>query len=313
MYIFDQNNGIRYCHMLTLFVVLLISVFALGERASAEPLSIAERIYLIKGTVLQKQLEDAKFKEEPEYINLRIYKADAKIEVWGGINNTDAMTLLKSYEVCAMDFQPGTKLREGDERTPEGTFELKFQSHSKNWFMHISLLAEHLNDEGDVKRDPSFYVCTNYPTKFDKELAKSVGIKRPGSAICIHGNCVSAGCPSMTNSDYLEIYYWLTKHNITKYGQPRVSILPFEYYNPCEDEAAINTPRGRMCLRFDSDKITRIAERFSASTQELQALGVSKVVALWNHIGQREREFIKNPTPENAELNLSMDILKDMK
>ena len=291
--------------------MFIATLIFLPRYCDAKPRQIIEDIRKLAETELEQQLEEAHFEQAPEYISIRAYKFERILEVWAGMNDKDPLRLLKRYKICAMDFKPGTKLQEGDERTPEGSFELSFLSHSNNWWMHISLISAFLDEPGNVKEDPAFYVCTDYPTSFDRALSRSIGIKNPGSAICMHGNCVSAGCASMLNRDFIEIYYWLNKHDIKKYGNPRMHILPFKFYVPCQDSS--DSSDDSICMT----KIYKLINQFSfiASYQSHNAmlLGSKKIKALWKHIGSHELLFVKTPTPQNAELNMSMDILKSIK
>ncbi len=299
-----------------LCIVIIAGLCLYPNRGRTTPAQTAEQIRSLIGASLDNQLKQAGFDKAPEFISIRIYKYDREIEVWGGQNKDEPLKRIARYPVCAMDFTPGTKLKEGDHRTPEGSFELSFLTNSRNWFMHINLTEDHIDDEGDASSDPSFYLCTDYPTKFDRELSKSAGINKPGSAICVHGNCVSAGCASMENHDFIEIYYWLTLHNTKLYGKPRSHILPFRYYQPCygwlgKSIAGIDiqtqTP---VCSTKAYQSIDNLAIQTTGLNPILNNLGPKKLVKLWQHIAKREKMFYTNPTPQNAELNMSMDIFK---
>ena len=294
---------------LTWFLCLLIAQFFAGTAAFAQPApKIVSQIEALKNTHFQAQLKNAKLAEMPDYISIRIYKKEAELEIWAGNNDKEKMTLLAVYPVCAMGFDPGTKLREGDERTPEGSFALQFYNSSKNWFMHINLSPEHIDDVGDVHKGPAFYACTDFPTDFDKQLSASIGVKRPGSSICLHGNCASLGCASMQNRDFIEIYYWLAKHDIKTYGAPRAHILPFRFYEPCKQN--VDSPTASHdCPTRNLVLLKLLAFLASKSSDELSLLGIEKIAALWKYMSDRELLFRNHPTPANAELNLSMDIL----
>ena len=293
---------------------LLLMLFPASSFAQNRKTTIADQIKTLTGDKFDQQLKAAGFETAPTYISIRIYKYDREIEVWGGSGKDETLRRIARYPVCAMDFTPGTKLREGDERTPEGSFELSFLSNSRNWFMHINLSKDHIDDEGNASNDPSFYLCTDYPTKFDRDLPKSIGINKPGSAICLHGNCVSVGCASMQNHDFIEIYYWLTLHNTKLHGKPRAHILPFRYYQPCygwlgKSIAGIDIQTQiPACHTKAYQSIERLAIQVSGLFPVLNKLGPEKLVKLWKHIGKREKLFYTNPTPQNAELNMSMDI-----
>jgi hypothetical protein len=312
------RTAIRILRNIVMVMLIILPFLALSPTNgyADSKVSVVDQIMAIVGNKFELQYKNAGFEKVPEFISIRVYKYEGILEVWGGMNNKDPLKLIQRYKICAMDFTPGTKLMEGDERTPEGSFELSFLSNSKNWFMHINLDKDHLDDAGNVSKDPSFYLCTNYPTKFDKELSKSVGIKKPGSAICLHGNCVSVGCASMQNHDFIEIYYWLTRHQTKKYGKPKAHFLPFKYYQPCSgwiNKSIAGTTiqdKTPLCRTSAFQSIDRMAVHESNTVPVLSKLGSEKLVKLWNHIGEREKLFISSPTPQNAELNMSMDILK---
>ena len=292
-------------------LLLIVTLIFLPHQSDAKPNQVIEDIRALAESELDAQLKEAQFEQAPDYISIRAYKFERILEVWAGLSDSEPLRLLKRYEICAMDFKPGTKLQEGDERTPEGSFDLSFYSSSNNWFMHISLIPSFVNEPGNVKEDPAFYVCTDYPTSFDKALAKSIGIKKPGSAICMHGNCVSAGCASMHNRDFIEIYYWLNQHNIKKYGNPRMHILPFKFYVPCQDTS--DASEVSLCMTKTYKLINQFSFIASYRSHNAITLGSAKIKALWNHIGSREKQFVEIPTPQNAELEMSMDILKTVK
>jgi len=71
----------------------------------------------------------------------------------------------KQYRVAFGDQPKGHKQREGDERTPEGRYELDFKNENSDYYKSIRI---------------------SYPNRFDRLAAKSAGYS-PGGAIMIHG------------------------------------------------------------------------------------------------------------------------------
>jgi murein L,D-transpeptidase YafK len=69
-----------------------------------------------------------------------------------------------------------------------------------------------------------------YPLPIDINRTKifSKG-KSPGSAICVHGNCVTAGCISFENENFLPIFLSARFHNSGLYGFPKIHIFPFRF------------------------------------------------------------------------------------
>lgn len=121
-----------------------------------------------------------------------VQKADRVMSLWKNGR------IIKTFPILAYGANPyGTKTREGDEKTPEGTYfiddkhpSLKFQK-----FLNIS-----------------------YPNEADKQHAREQGV-RPGGNVGIHGDKggVSGffqrldknwtdGCIAMRNADIEEIY-----------------------------------------------------------------------------------------------------------
>lgn len=121
-----------------------------------------------------------------------VQKADRVISLWKGGR------IIKTYPILAYGADPyGTKLREGDEKTPEGTYYIDRKHPSKNFqkFLNIS-----------------------YPNDADRERARQMGVS-PGGSVGIHGDRggVSGffqrmdknwtdGCIAVRNADIQEIY-----------------------------------------------------------------------------------------------------------
>ncbi|MGV6395204.1 L,D-transpeptidase family protein [Pseudomonas caspiana] len=105
---------------------------------------------------------------------------------------------LKTYRISLGKQPKGTKLMEGDQRTPEGFYWLDWRKTSTNYnlSMHIS-----------------------YPNVADAERSKREGVK-PGSMIMIHGTPVDEeypewyfhtldwtnGCIALKNNDMREVW-----------------------------------------------------------------------------------------------------------
>jgi murein L,D-transpeptidase YafK len=118
----------------------------------------------------------------------------------------------KEYHVALGDQPRGHKQREGDERTPEGRYQLDFKNENSDYYKSIRI---------------------SYPSRIDRLAAKSAGYS-PGGAIMIHGmpgrelevsprimqifNWTD-GCIAVTNEEMEEI--WLS----VDVGTP-IEILP---------------------------------------------------------------------------------------
>jgi murein L,D-transpeptidase YafK len=112
-------------------------------------------------------------------IYLRIFKSESVLEVW--IRNQATWQLFKSYRICYYSGKLGPKLKRGDEQSPEGFYQVYPRQLNPNSTFHLAF---------DI----------GYPNRFDRFHG------RTGSAIMVHGNCVSIGCYAMTDPQIEEIY-----------------------------------------------------------------------------------------------------------
>ncbi len=117
----------------------------------------------------------------------------------------------KEYRVSLGPKPKGHKLKEGDERTPEGRYVLDFKNENSDFYKSIHI---------------------SYPNKFDMEQARGAGVS-PGGSIMIHGlpgemqfpaSVVqnfnwTDGCIAVTNEEMEEIW------NAVEIGTP-IEILP---------------------------------------------------------------------------------------
>ncbi len=133
---------------------------------------------------------------------IRIFKDPGILELWVK-NNKNQFSLFKTYEICTFSGVLGPKTKRGDKQAPEG-------------FYYVT--AKRLNPWS------RYHLSFNlgYPNPYDRYHG------RTGSALMVHGECVSIGCYAMTNP-YIDEIYTLVSHAL-KNGQPfvRVHIFPFE-------------------------------------------------------------------------------------
>ena len=112
-------------------------------------------------------------------VYVRIFKQEGVLELWKSAGGLYA--LAKTYPICKWSGKLGPKLKEGDYQSPEGFY---------------SVNAKQLNPNSTYHR--AFNV--GYPNAYDAQN------KRTGSALMVHGNCVSVGCYAMTDVAISEIY-----------------------------------------------------------------------------------------------------------
>ncbi|HXH04457.1 MAG TPA: murein L,D-transpeptidase family protein [Candidatus Competibacteraceae bacterium] len=132
---------------------------------------------------------------------MRIFKEEAQLEVW--MQQQDGRyKLFRSYPICKYSGDLGPKQREGDKQSPEG-------------FYYVTLDRMNPNSQ--------FYLSFNlgFPNAYDRAHGYT------GSALMVHGDCVSIGCYAMTDRQIQEIY--TLAEAALKNGQPyfRVHAFPF--------------------------------------------------------------------------------------
>ena len=136
---------------------------------------------------------------------VRIFKQSYELEIW--VENDQAQfSLFKTYDICNFSGELGPKLKEGDQQSPEGFYFVP-PGRMNPWSQY------HL----------SFNL--GYPNRYERHHG------RTGSALMVHGNCVSIGCYAMTD-DGIEEIYSLAEAALNN-GQPffRVHAFPFRMDN----------------------------------------------------------------------------------
>jgi murein L,D-transpeptidase YafK len=149
---------------------------------------------------LIKELFKSKKIEYPAKVFIRVFKLEAKLELWALKDNK--YELVKRYPICASSGEIGPKRQQGDYQVPEG-------------FYHIN----HFNPYS------SYYLSlgVSYPNKLDK-IHKTKN--DAGGAIYIHGDCVTIGCMPLTNDIIKEVYVILVDSRNSKQTNIPVSIFP---------------------------------------------------------------------------------------
>ncbi len=183
-------------------VLLLLMLVSSRTIATDIPTSArAERSIAI----VEAKLKSEMFQKGLEYgspIFIRIFKDPGVLELW--VESDDgAFVNFKNYDICTFSGEFGPKLKEGDNQSPEGFY-----------FVNA----------GRLNPWSRFHLSFNlgYPNTYDRYYG------RTGSALMVHGNCVSIGCYAMTNPYINEIYALGVA--ALKSGQPffRVHVFPFK-------------------------------------------------------------------------------------
>lgn len=132
---------------------------------------------------------------------IRIFKQQAILQVWVA-REDNTFLHFKDYDICTFSGELGPKLKEGDKQSPEGFY---FVSPSR------------------LNPSSRFHLSFNlgFPNQYDRHHG------RTGSALMVHGNCVSIGCYAMTDPYINEIYALV--QSALEQGQPFVRVHAFPF------------------------------------------------------------------------------------
>lgn len=135
-----------------------------------------------KEDTLRKQFEAKKLEWPAKYMYIRSFKYDSQLEVWVKNDSNEEFQLFKTYKVCVLAGTLGPKRMEGDYQVPEGFYYINEFNPRSSFYLSLGI---------------------NYPNASDRVLSDSL---RPGSAIYIHGACVTVGCIPLTDQFIDELY-----------------------------------------------------------------------------------------------------------
>jgi murein L,D-transpeptidase YafK len=111
---------------------------------------------------------------------IRIFKEPKELEIW--VKKGGSFHLFKTYPACTYGLGGiGPKTKEGDGKAPEGFYSVTSDRMNPSSNYHLALNV-------------------GYPNSYDRAH------NRTGSAIMVHGDCVSIGCFAMTDPAIEEIY-----------------------------------------------------------------------------------------------------------
>jgi len=185
-------------------VKLLIAFLMLSQivMSQSTPSSARSRAAIAKQTPqLEKSFMQSGLKlGAPVFI--RVFKQEGELEVW--VKGKDSFKLFNTYPICNFGFGGlGPKLAEGDGKAPEGFYYVKANQLNPNSSYHLSFNL-------------------GYPNAYDRAH------KRTGTALMVHGNCVSVGCYAMTDAKIEEIYTIVNAALVGGQDYFRVHVFPFK-------------------------------------------------------------------------------------
>ncbi len=192
---------------------------------------------------IQKQFEREHLTWPPQEMYIRSFKYDRQLEVWVRSDVKEPYKLFKTYKVCTQSGTTGPKRAEGDYQVPEGFYYINEFNPNSNYHLALGL---------------------NYPNASDRILSDSL---RPGSAIYIHGSCVSTGCIPLTDS-YIEELYVIAS-NVKAQGQEfiPVHIFPVRYNVKKSMEYLTENMKTRPTLRQFNNNLKEVFDYFEAKKQ----------------------------------------------
>jgi murein L,D-transpeptidase YafK len=147
--------------------------------------------------IVKKLFAKAGVRFPPRELLFRVYKEEEHLEVWARASRRARFVRVAIYKICSTSGALGPKKREGDGQVPEGFYSIDFYHPRSTYYLAMRI---------------------NYPNRRDRKL------KYTGSAIMIHGNCVSVGCLAMTDARIEEL--WAITDGVRRKRRVRVNIYP---------------------------------------------------------------------------------------
>lgn len=135
-------------------------------------------------------------------VHIRIFKQERVLELWVQPRQSSDYQLFRSYPICSYSGALGPKTRQGDGQAPEGIYLVR---------------------AGQLNPWSQFHLSFNlgYPNAWEQAQGWT------GSALMVHGNCVSIGCYAMTDPGIEEIYTLVA--GALAAGQPAVPVHAFPF------------------------------------------------------------------------------------
>ena len=178
-----------------LFFILLLGLTACSG------IQIPREIQMILNRVTPQLKQQNLVIGDPVFI--RIFKEENILELWMKGEDSARYRLVKTYSICNWSGTLGPKFFEGDRQAPEGFYSTNLDR---------------------LKPDSKYHLAFNiqYPNQYDLAMGKT------GSAIMVHGSCVSEGCYAMSDDQIEEIYFLVERALMAGQGEVPIHIFPFK-------------------------------------------------------------------------------------
>lgn len=190
----------QLCWLLVIGLVCALPAPAAGKRGRHLRSPRVRAAVRSRGPKLAELFRERGVPYPASRVLIRIFKKQRVLELWAA-GRKGRFVKVRDYAVCAASGRLGPKRRQGDLQVPEGVY-------------HISVFnpwsAYHLS------------LGINYPNRSDRILGRRGSL---GSAIMIHGDCVSIGCVAITDKRMEELY--LVAAGAYARGQRRIPVHIF--------------------------------------------------------------------------------------
>jgi len=153
---------------------------------------------------LEAKFRSAKAAWPPKEIAMVAIKDERAVELHAR-SGKGTWQHIHRYPVLAASGRGGPKLKRGDRQVPEGVYRIVYLNPNSAY--HVSLRV-------------------NYPSSFDRRMARKDGRKDLGGDIMIHGKKSSAGCLAMGDAAAEELFVLAA---MTKRRKVRLIIAPSDF------------------------------------------------------------------------------------
>ena len=176
------KNVIHICLLVVFNASISISqVKTLAHKAGQLKSTRVKDAYDTKWPQLQLDLKAIGLNPDEFDIYMRAFKYEKTVEVWAKNKGDVRYKLFKTYDICASSGDLGPKRKEGDNQVPEGFYRIDLFNPSSDYYLSMRI---------------------NYPNSSDVILKDGLNA---GSAIMMHGDCVTIGCLPMTDDKIKEL------------------------------------------------------------------------------------------------------------
>lgn len=245
-----DNKLFRFGCLFFIFLGFVISTSAQSVSGPKYFLKSPDGAKILEDS-LKKQFEKQNLVWPPQAMYLRSFKYDRQLEIWVKSSAKEPYKLFKTYKVCQQSGAMGPKRVEGDYQVPEGFYYINEFNPNSNYHLSLGL---------------------NYPNASDRILSD---VNRPGSAIYIHGNCVSTGCIPITDAPIEELYFLAS--NVRNQGQEfiPVHVFPVKYNVKKSMDFLENSMKDNNYLKQFNNNIKEVFDYFELK-KELPIIMVNR-------------------------------------